>query len=212
MSNQLTVKEKLLKVLKKNGEQTIKQLTEHFSISEIALRRHVQELVREEFVVRQKNHKEIGRPFYTYMLTDKGHDTFPTHERAMSLELLEDLEELYGEEAVTAVLNKWLEREKSLLESEADTDNFDEKVKRIAQVREELGYMVEVSKTEEGDYTLKHYNCPVFTVACAYNQLCKKEMKVLGSIFSESEVETTSMITKGDNYCKLKIRRPKYQS
>lgn len=208
MGKNLSTKEKLLKVLKKNGELTIKEIMDYFTISEIAIRRHLQELIREDFVDRKKHRQEIGRPFYTYDLTLKGHKTFPSHERKMSLELLEDLEELYGEEAVSALLNKWKEREQNLLESKIKEKNFDERVEQVAKIREELGYMVEIKKSEEGHYTMKHYNCPVSTIACAYNQICTKEKEIFKKLFDNSEVTSTSMITKGDLHCTWKIKRP----
>lgn len=208
MTKPLTTKDQLLNVLKMNGEQTIKDIMEHFTISEIAVRRHLQELVREGFVQREKNVQEIGRPYYTYMLTDQGHDTFPNYERMMSVELLEDLEELYGEEAVNELLGKWKEREHALIKSQMKTDDFDEQIKQVAKIREDLGYMVQVEELDEGDYVLQYFNCPVSTVACAYKQLCTKEMEIFEEIFSESEIKVKSMITKGDHYCTWKIKRP----
>jgi len=73
MSRDLSTKDKLLEVLKMNQELTIKEMMENFTISEIAVRKQLHELVREGFVLRKKNPNEIGRPFYTYLLTDKGH-------------------------------------------------------------------------------------------------------------------------------------------
>lgn len=209
MSRDLSTKDKLLEVLKMNQELTIKEMMENFTISEIAVRKQLHELVREGFVLRKKNPNEIGRPFYTYLLTDKGHGTFPSQEREMSLELLEDLEELYGEEAVSALLNKWKEREQGLLEEKMKDEDFDQRIRRIANIREELGYMVELSQSDSGDYTMKHFNCPVSRVACAYNQLCSKEKEIFKELFTDSDVKTTSMITKGDHHCTWKINPPK---
>jgi len=205
----LSTKDKILHVLKINGELTIKEVMDSFTISEIAVRKHMNELIREKFISRRKNSQEIGRPFYTYFLTDKGHDTFPSQEKGMSLELLEDLEDLYGEEAVSAVLNKWKEREQDLLKREINTADFDERVNKVAKLREQLGYMVKISQSEDGDYTMKHFNCPVSSVACTYNQLCIKEKEIFKEIFNNSEVTSTSMITKGDRHCTWEIKRPK---
>lgn len=208
MNKRLSSKDRILKTLKVNGELTIKEIMDHFTISEIAVRKHINELIQNQFISRKRNYQEIGRPFYTYFLTDKGHGTFPNHERDMSLELLEDLEQLYGKEAVSALLNKWKEREQTLLEEELATDDFDERVQGVARLREDLGYMVEIHQSESGDYTMKHFNCPVSRVACSYNDLCKKEKEIFKNLFKNSEVISDSMITKGDQHCTWQIKRP----
>lgn len=207
--NKLTsTKDMLLNILKRHHELTMKEIMEHFSISEIAVRRHLHELVQQGFVKRISNKQEIGRPFYTYLLTDKGHSTFPNQDDTLPLELLEDLESLYGEQAVTDVLGKWKDREKEMLQEAIYTSDFDEKIEKVAKIRHEHGYMVEVEKTDRNDYVMKYFNCPVATVACAYKQLCVKEKDIFEELFTNSEIRAESMITKGDHLCKWTIKRP----
>lgn len=208
MTKQMTTKDKLLNILKRHYELTIKEIMEYFSISEIAVRRHLHELVREDFIKRVSNKQEIGRPYYSYLLTEKGHQTFPNQDDTLSLELLEDLEALYGEQAVTDVLTKWKNREKKLFEQEIKTSDFDEKIEQVAKIRHEHGYMVEVEQTEKGNYQIKYFNCPIATVACAYDQICCIEKNIFEEVFENSEVTPKTMLTKGDHCCTWTINRP----
>ena len=50
MNKRTSSKEKILYILKKDSEISIKDLMEYFSISEVAVRRHLNDLIRQGFV------------------------------------------------------------------------------------------------------------------------------------------------------------------
>src|SRR5699024_5712189 len=179
----MSTKDRLLYVLKKNNPLTMSEITSYFSISEAAIRKHLHELEKQQFIQKKTIKQEIGRPYHKYMLTDKGHSTFPNQYDTLPIELLRDLEDLYGEEAVSNLLD-------------------------IARIRDENGYMVEVEQTDRGDYIFKHYNCPIANIASEYDQVCENEKIVMEKIFPHSHVISHTCITKGDNVCKWTISRP----
>src|SRR5690625_3084373 len=123
-----TTKDKILYILKKDNEISIKELMEYFTISEVAIRRHLNDLIREQFVKEKVVKQSIGRPYHLYSLTSKGHETFPNQYDQLPVELLKDLEDLHGEEVVNDVLKKRIEREEEeLIEQLANSDDFEEK-------------------------------------------------------------------------------------
>lgn len=201
-------KQKLLTILKKDHLLTIEEMMVYFTISEIAVRRHIHELVEQGFIHKVAVKQEIGRPFYRYELTKKGHATFPNQYEALPVELLRDLEELQGKEAVKELLEKRMDRERSFFEETIETDDFDKRVAKVAEIQDEKGYMVEYEKTENGDYEMKHFNCPISNIASAYRQVCKNEKSVFQDVFPGSEVTSHSCITGGDAYCKWLITNP----
>gem|GEM_PF-5454961 len=79
----------------------------------------------------------------------------------------------------------------------------------VARIQDEKGYMIEYEKTPEGHYEITNYNCPILNIASTYKQLCSNEKKVLSEIFSESNVISKTCITRGDNFCKWIITKPK---
>src|SRR5690625_195014 len=111
MSKKMTTKDKLLLIIKKEGEITIKSLMEHFTISEIAIRRHLRELITQKFIEERSVKQEVGRPFIKYKLTSTGHNTFPNQDNSLPLEILQDVENILGREAVKNVLNERKKRE-----------------------------------------------------------------------------------------------------
>lgn len=93
MGKRVSTKDKVIQVLKEQGTITMDTLMAHFTISETAVRKQIHTLVQEGFIEVQQ-HKEIGRPYHTYRLTEKSQESFPNRYKELSLDLLHDLEAL----------------------------------------------------------------------------------------------------------------------
>jgi|SRR5699024_1242513 len=204
----MTTKEKILMLLKKDPFMTIKDLMSHFTISEVAVRKHLRELENNSFIQAHVVRQDIGRPYYTYELTDKGHATFPNQYDTLPLDLLRDLEEAEGSEAVKRLLARRAEREEEMFKQYIMSNNFDEKIESLVNLLEEKGYMFDVKQTDEGDYKIINYNCPIINIATSYRQICKNEQGMMGNLFPKSDVQASDCITAGDHYCKWLITRP----
>lgn len=209
MEKRATTKEKILYILKKDGEVSMKELAAHFTISEIAVRKHVAELLRQEFIQERQEKQAIGRPFYLYSLTKKGHQTFPNQYEELPLQILEDLETMQGKTAVDDLLLVRKEREQLEYEEQLPFENFDDKVRKVVELQKNKGYMIEYDQTERGDYEIKNFNCPIYNVATNYTQICDNEKVMYEKLFPGSEVTVKSSLARGKKYCHWKITRPK---
>src|SRR5699024_323543 len=101
-----TTKEKILHILKKDDEISIKELLEYFTISEVAIRRHLNDLIHQKLVREKVVKQSIGRPFHLYTLTTRGHDTFPNQYQDLPVEILRDIEDMQGKVAVNELLKR----------------------------------------------------------------------------------------------------------
>ncbi|WP_179151882.1 helix-turn-helix transcriptional regulator [Oceanobacillus senegalensis] len=209
MSKQTPPKQKLLQILKRNRPLKIGEIMKYFSISEIAVRKHIHELEKQGLINKVSHKQPIGRPFLTYELTKKGHETFPNQNDRLPAELLKDLEELQGPEAVYELLEKRMEREFDCYKKAiSSNDNLEKQINYITHLQNENGYMAEIEKTDEGDFIIKNYNCPISSIASTYHQVCKNEHRMLEKLFSENEVTAQAFITKGDHFCKWVVKNP----
>lgn len=207
VKNFTSTKDKLLVVLKKANESSMKDIMEHFDLSEIAIRRHLRDLIRQELVVEQSVKQDIGRPYKLYRLTSKGHDVFPNQYKQLPLQLLKDIEELHGEDMVEALLDKRKERELKQFSLRLTDENFDNQIQQLVSLQTESGYMIELNEVENG-YEIINYNCPLYNVASSYVQVCVNEKEVLEKLFPDSEVTSHDKIVEGDCRCKWVISRP----
>src|SRR5690625_486228 len=122
MNKRTSTKQKLLNILKKDHKLTMKEIMAYFTISEIAVRRHIHELIQQGFLKKQSMKQEIGRPYYIYELTEKGHATFPNENDTLPLEILQDLEAVEGPQVVKKVLAKRMERDKAAFQQTIESD------------------------------------------------------------------------------------------
>ncbi|MFD1851218.1 helix-turn-helix transcriptional regulator [Oceanobacillus bengalensis] len=205
MNIKTPTKQKLLEVLKKNDENSINDIMQHFSISDIAVRKHIHELVQQGFVKKIAHKKKVGRPYFTYELTEKGHETFPNQNKDLPVELLHDLEDLQGPEAVKELLLKRMKRETTEYEERMRSETLDGKIAELASIQNEKGYMLEVEKIDKNQYEIRNYNCPIANISTLYSQVCHNEKSMLQKLFSGSEVATHSLITDGSHLCRWTI-------
>src|SRR5699024_9377249 len=124
-------------------------------------------------------------------------------------EILEDLEELQGPQAVKALLDRRMDREvQELQKGLTDAVEFEEKIEKLVQLQNKSGYMVDVQKTPEGHFVLTNFNCPIANIAFKYRQVCSNEETVYSRIFEDSTVIPETLITKGESTCKWTIKVP----
>jgi predicted ArsR family transcriptional regulator len=198
-----STKQKLMDLLKKAGKAlTMEEIVTNFSISDAALRKHLQALERQAFVLRNTVKQKIGRPYHTYELTKAGHGIFPNQYESLPVELLQDLEELQGAHAVDALLKKRMEREKILYDAALVSSDDTDRLAEIAKLQSEKGYMVDLKNMRDGEYIMTNANCPIASLARSYQQVCNNEQEMYEALFPEFEIMSDQCITAGDSQCK----------
>ncbi|WP_231564575.1 metalloregulator ArsR/SmtB family transcription factor [Thermoactinomyces sp. Gus2-1] len=140
----------IMTMLKTEGGLTVSEIAERLGVTEMAVRRHMNQLERDQLIVPQLLRKSMGRPSNQYFLTERSEQYFPKMYAGFAMEILKDLEENYGEEMIQSVFKN---REKRLLKehlSDFQGKSLDEKVRRLAELQDEKGYMVKWEKEGEG--------------------------------------------------------------
>jgi predicted ArsR family transcriptional regulator len=204
-----STKDRLLLILKKHHAISMDEIMEFFTISEPAVRKQLHDLESNDLVQKRKQKNTIGRPSYTYALTKKGHKLFPNQNERLPVEILKDLEALQGSEIVGAVLYKRMEREEKHLSEVLAGKDVEEKLQNLVEVQNESGYMFELKHTEEGNYVLVNYHCPIANIASHYKQVCSNEKKMFNHVFPEGKVTLESYITNGSPVCQWLVNIPK---
>ena len=205
-----TTKEEIVQILKRNGEQTVGSLAESLEITEMAVRRHLSKLEKEQVIQSKMVRQHVGRPTYVYALSQKGEDSFPKEYKQFALEVLADLEQIGDETLVNAILKARTNRmEEQLQKRVSHQDNLLQKLREIAVIQEKNGYMVQVKQERENSYILQKQNCPLKAVAEKYPQLCLEEEHMYKRLFSDENVKVLSNMCDGDCHCSYHIQEKK---
>lgn len=206
MSN--STRQQILMMLKRQGPLTVSDMAKMLEITEMAVRRHLNTLERDNLIETQLVRQAMGRPTNVYQLSAEAESMFPRNYCDLTIEILKDLEEIEGNDKIAQLFLRRKERLYREIEHKLKNKSFDEKVATLAEIQDKKGYMVELQKTEEGDYILAEYNCPISQVAKEYVVACECELQLFREVLNTT-VERTQCYAKGQNCCLFKIEREK---
>jgi predicted ArsR family transcriptional regulator len=192
-----------LKVMKLAG---LKDLSKVMKISRMAVHKHLSDLQDRRLVESAKIRKGVGRPTMQYSLTSTGKTAFPKSYGEIATHALDYVEKKMGKDAVESVLR---ERQKELIEKYSirmKDMKFNEKVKELARIRDEEGYIAESKKDRKrNSHTLLEYNCPIIMIAEKHWEACSIETELFEHVL-DAKVEVTHRAAKGDSICKFLIK------
>lgn len=192
-----TTRDRILDTLRRRGPCTVADLARRFRISTMAVRMQLQGLAREGFVCHEETRASRGRPARVYGLTTSSACCFPDRTGPLAFEVLEEMEALAGRDLVIQALERrarrladsWKERLKGL--------PFAERVRRLAEIRDEEGYLA-AAETVDGSVTgLVERHCPISTLAARWPEICAIEEEMFRRALGVAVRRTEHLMTGG---------------
>lgn len=204
----LNTREQLLVLLKKSEGLTADQLARKLGITSMAVRKHLTALERDGLITASLLRRKVGRPARLYHLTPKADTLFPQGYDQMLTDVLRDLNELDGTNKVDLLLRRRVERTGEILARALDgTPTLRERVRRLAEALDQLGYYVTWQDVDEHTFELRQYHCPIREVARVFPVTCSAEEDLFRKLL-RAEVERRCLIAAGDPCCCYVIREP----
>lgn len=204
-----STREQILCLLKKTPQLSAGEIAEKLQITDMAVRKHLNTLEKDQMIATFQIRQAMGRPRNVYQLTEQGEAYFPRRYADLTLDFLQDLEQLHGEEMILQLFTLRENRLVDQFRSRMSGTTWDEKVKQLAQIQDEKGYMVELEKENHEDtYVLTEYNCPIHSVSHRYLHACQSELSLFQKLL-DAEVEQVECKAKGGKRCVYRIKENK---
>ena len=197
---------RILGLLKKHSSMTASKLAEALDISSMGVRQHLAILERDGLVEHYREKPQRGRPTHLYHLTDKAKELFPAAYGSFTVNLLKEVENLNGCEFIDRLFQNRMKSQFDAYKQRLDGKSPAERVKALALIRDEEGYMAEVTEEEE-DYLLTEYNCPIAMIAEKYPHTCDTELALLRKSLGSS-VQRVDHLMAGSHKCSYRIAKP----
>lgn len=205
-----TTSQRILDLLKKHHQLSINDLKQHLQITDMAVRKHINRLEKDQLIQSHQVKQPIGRPITYYSLSESGENLFPKKYSLLTIEFLQDIEELYGVEAINKLFEKREKRlQKKFQTRILPTKKLAENVKELEELQNQHGYMAEVQPLNQQEFELIEYNCPIYQVAHRYKKACQCELSLFKRVLGIQQIERTSCIAEGDHCCKYIIKAEK---
>lgn len=194
--------DRILESIKRNGAVTAKQLSEEFGMTSMGARQHLQALEEDGLLQFEDIKAKVGRPNRHWSLTQKGHDQFSDRHRDLTIQVIDAVEHLFGQEGLEKVA---LERENSVYQSYRtamqDCLTLPSKLQKLVELRSAEGYMAELQETASGFLFIENH-CPICKAATRCRSLCQSELNVFQRLIGDdSLVSRTEHIVEGERRC-----------
>ena len=146
----------------------------------------------------------VGRPAQHWSLTRAGHDRFPDGHADMTVELIASVKVTLGEAALDAVIDaRYRQTLEHYQERLAGFTSLDARLRRLAELRSEEGYMA-VVEVREDDWLLTEHHCPICAAATACQGFCRNELELFEALL-DVPVERTEYLLDGGARCAYRI-------
>jgi predicted ArsR family transcriptional regulator len=198
--------DKILFLLKTRGPATAATLAKALRITSMGARQHLSRLVDAGLVAHRDERRGVGRPRRHWHLTEKAAARFPDTHAQMTVEILDAAKAVFGARGLDRLIRQregeMLARYQAALRG---ARSMAERVRRLAALRSEEGYMAECVANADGSLLLIENHCPVCAAAQACQGLCRSELEIFRSVLNGAAVERTDHILAGGRRCAYRI-------
>ena len=198
--------DKILFFLKTRGPATAAALAKVLRITPMGVRQHLGRLAGDGLVVHDDERRGVGRPKRHWHLTEKATLRFPDSHAQMTVEILGAAKAVFGQRGLDRLIRQrereTLARYKAAMRG---ARSMAERVRRLAALRSEEGYMAECAAGPDGGLLLVENHCPVCAAAQTCQGLCRSELDIFRSVLNGATVERTDHILAGARRCAYRI-------
>ncbi|HAT29367.1 MAG TPA: transcriptional regulator [Janthinobacterium sp.] len=198
-------KELLQLLLKDKAGLTVDELSARLAVTRNAVRQHLAALENDGLLEKGQTRPSGGRPEQLYMLSDKGRECFPRHYSWFAQLLLESVQQESGAaglgdrlEAMGAKVGAQLRAQHPQLAS------AEEKVAKLAQIMEELGYSARSVDAAGAQPLIVADNCVFHHLAVGNPEVCRFDLALM-SAFTGSAIEHQECMARNGQACRFKF-------
>lgn len=198
--------DKILYLLKSQGPQSAAALGEQLQMTSMGARQHLLALEAEGWVSFNDEARGRGRPVRLWHLTELAWQRFPDTHGELTLQLIDDVRQLFGEEGMDRLIARREQQMLSRYRAELTQPALAEKLAALKVLRSREGYMAGMSQEEDGSWLWWESHCPICAAAQACRGFCRSELELFRELLAPAGVEREQYLLEGDRRCLYRIR------
>lgn len=198
----------ILIAIKTNGSMTADALGRALGVSPVAVRQHLAALEAEGLVATSVERRTVGRPVHRYAITSAGDETFPRTYDELANALLDEHRAAHGDAAVDELFGRNRRRLQAGYELRMEGRDLAARVRELARIQDEGGYMAEAREEPDGTFLLVEANCAICRVARRHPAVCEQELAMFRALLgARASIVRERHIPSGDTVCAYRVRR-----
>lgn len=199
----------LLLRLRLDGPTSPDQLADRLGASRTGVLQQLRALEDAHLVSRQTVRHGVGRPRHLYDVTADAQDLFPSNYDALASGLLAAIEAVGGDDLLKQVFaarrRQLSDRVRGqMAERVAPDAPLADRVRELAVIQTDQGYLAETSLGSDGTIRLREHNCAIYHIAQGSPAACQAELELFTEILG-AEVVREQHIASGDRCCSYRI-------
>ena len=200
-----TRKRLLRHLLRHKSGASIDELAGAAGVTRTAVRQHLALLMRDGLVAAGGARPSGGRPQNLFVLTAQGKETFPRRYSWFAQLLIEAIAKEHGNAGLRLRLARLASAVVAQLRQRAPgLASRKEKVEKLSEVMDELGYDARTGASAAGAPTIEADNCIFHELAMKNPEVCQFDLALLAG-FSGSKVELTECMARGGHVCRFRF-------
>ena len=197
----------IARLLKTEGTLNTAQLAKRLRLTTMGVRQHLNALQAEKLVASEERPVPLGRPAKFWRLTGDADRLFPEAYAELSVALIGAVGTSFGAEGLKRVLDARAAKQQSDYQARiAKFRSWEGKLRELARVRTEEGYMAEVQPDGRTGLLFIENHCPICAAASACQGFCTSELDLFRSVLGPAvTVERAEHIVSGDRRCVYRV-------
>jgi predicted ArsR family transcriptional regulator len=196
----------ILRFLKTTVGSEAKAIAGAWGLTTMAVRRHLLNLRAAGLIQARIERRPKGRPTTVYSLTELGDAEFPRDYEGLACDVLSSLRALDGESKIHQVFRRRRKEMTARYLERMKGKDLEQRVREVAVILTECGYMATVSPEAKGSFLLTERNCALPRVAKSFPVTCEEELCLIRDLVGAS-VTRVNHILAGDRQCSYLIQR-----
>jgi len=207
-----TLRREILLRLRQSGPASPDQLASDLGASRTGVLQQLRALESARLVSRQTVRHGVGRPRHLYDVTAAAQDLFPSNYDGLAAGLLAAIGAVGGDDLVEQVFAARRRQigdavRKRLEERVPEGAPLAARVRELAVIQDEQGYLTEAIVGSDGTIRLREHNCAIYHAANAAPAACEAELALFRDVLGAPVVRETH-IARGDRCCTYRVGEP----
>jgi predicted ArsR family transcriptional regulator len=188
----------IISILKRSTGMSVAELAERLKMSYMGVKQHCVELQKRGYLDTWRRPKDIGRPEKAYRLTTKINALFPQVGNALTIEILEAVEQTYGANASEKLLYNYFQKLAERYIAKVKGASASERAASLAKIRDVEGYLSSADYCREKGLQIVEYHSPLTEIVEKYPSACRMEEqmfeKVLKAPVTREETRASGLV------------------
>ncbi len=185
------------------NQANINDLANAAGVSPVTVRHHVNGLLAAGLITAEAVRQNVGRPYYTYTLSEAGHELFPKKYFALSSRLLVELKDRFPAAVVNDLFESLVQKIVDEHRQEFEPLTFEQRLDYTVELLAEEGFLARWEQVD-GTYRITEFSCPFLGIGQQHAEICSLDTALIEAVMGTT-IEQHSCMLNGDNCCQFTI-------